>query len=380
VGTNQKIKVCHLISGDLWAGAEVQAYTILVSLRSVSDLDLSAIVFNEGKLSAELRKAGLKVTVIEEAKHNFFKILNLIEKELKCKDVDIVHTHRYKENILAGLLKRKCGIKYLVQTVHGLDEPFKGIKKLKSKLYTQLNKYFTRRYFDIVVTVSHDIQARLSGIITPDKLATIHNAVDTTVLQLTSPAVEVKKTLRIGEGHPIIGSVGRMVPIKGYDIFLKGAKMILQSEPKARFLLVGDGPLRPELEKIAKKMGIENEVRFLGFRGDILDVVNCFDIFVLSSYYEGIPIALLEAMALKKPVVATRTGGIGEVVENEVSGLLTEKGNPESLAGACLKILDNPELMRNLGIAAQRRIEEKFSILVQRDRVSEIYRKLVSKV
>jgi glycosyltransferase involved in cell wall biosynthesis len=380
VGTNQKIKICHLISGDLWAGAEVQACTILASLLSVQDLDLSAVVLNEGRLSTELSKAGLRVTVIEEAKHGFFEILSLIEKSLRCIHADILHTHRYKENVVAGILKEKCGVKYLVQTVHGLDEPFKGIKRLKSKLYSGLNKHFSRRYFDIVLTVSYDIASRLSSTITSDKLVTIHNGIDIARIQTFRPNAEIKSILGMSENHPIIGSVGRMVPIKGYDIFLKGAKMILLSEPRARFLLVGDGPLRPQLEKMAEKMGIENEVKFLGFRDDVLDVMNCFDIFVLSSYYEGIPMALLEAMALGKAVVATRTGGICEIIENQVSGLLAEKGEPESLACACLKILNDPRLMKNLGIATQKRIEEEFSILVQRDRLAGIYRRLVSKV
>jgi glycosyltransferase involved in cell wall biosynthesis len=378
MGTNEKIKVCHLISGDLWAGAEVQAYVILSSLSRLPQLDLTVVILNEGKLAKELRKIGLNAVVIDESVHGFFPILRLIKENLKDKNIDILHSHRYKENVLGGLLKKSGTVRHLVQTVHGIDEPFKGIKRLKINLYSKLNEYFTRNYFNKVLTVSFDIQNKLSKIITPEKLITIHNAINTANLKVTRSAVEVREELGIGKNHPIIGSVGRMVPIKGYDIFLKAAKVILEVKPEVTFLLAGDGPLKSEFERTAKEMGLEKAVKFLGFREDILDIINCFDIFMLSSYYEGIPIALLEAMALKKAVVATMVGGLKEVIEENVSGLLVEPGDPQALALACAKLLGSPELRCKMEIAAKERIDEEFSIDVQRGRVLKIYSEIMS--
>lgn len=379
MGTNQKIKVCYLISGDLWAGPEVQVHSLLVSLKTVPYLDISVIILNEGKLAEKLRKSEFEVRVIEESKHTFFKIFNLIKKELKDKEIDILHTHRYKENVLGVLLKKKCKIKHLVQTVHGIGEPFKGIKKLKINLYSKLNEYFTRNYFNKVLTVSFDIQNKLRKIITPEKLITIHNAINTANLKVTRSAIEVREELGVGKDHPLIGSVGRMVPIKGYDIFLKAAKVILEVKPEVKFILAGDGPLRSELEKMAEGMGLENAVKFPGFRDNILEIINCFDIFMISSYHEGIPIALLEAMALKKAIVATKVGGIKEIIKHNMSGFLVESGDAKGLASSCMKFLNNAETRKKIEIEARKRIKEEFSVEIQKERLLKLYNEVINK-
>lgn len=378
MGTNKKIRVCHLISGDLWAGPEVQVYSLLVSLRTVPYLDISVIVLNEGKLAEKLRGSDFRLRVIEESKHTFFKIFNLIKKELKDKGIDILHTHRYKENVLGGMLKKRCKIKRLVQTVHGIGEPFEGIKKLRIDLYSKLNEYFTRNYFNKVLTVSFDMQKKLSRIIATDKLITIHNAINTATLKVERTKDEVKEELGIGKDHPIIGSVGRMVPIKGYDVFLKAARLIFQAKPEVRFILAGDGPLKTELERKTEDMGLGSAVKFLGFRNDILEIMNCFDIFVVSSYYEGIPIVLLEAMALNKATVATRVGGIEEIIEDKVSGFLVESGDAEGIASVCMKLLDNVQIRGKVGIDAKKRIAEEFSVGIQKERVLKFYNELMN--
>jgi len=378
MGTDKKINVCHLISGDLWAGAEVQMYTLVMSLKTLPDINVSAIVLNEGKLAVKLRDAGLEVAVIEESKNNFFRILRHIKDILNNKNIDILHTHRYKENILGALLKKNGIVQHLIQTVHGINEPLKGIKILKAKLYSYLNLYYTRKYFDKVLTVSFDIQNKMSGRIDPDRLVTIHNAIDPDSLTIKRTADKIREELGIEENQPIIGTAGRMVPIKGYDIFLDMAKIILEKKPESRFLLVGDGPLKQELEDIAQKLGIENMVIFPGFRDDIIDIINCFDIFVISSYHEGIPMVLLEAMALRKAVVATSVGGINEIIENDVSGILVNPGDAKALSEACIKVMDNINLKKNLEIEAKRRIDMEFSSNILKTRVLNLYQEIIN--
>jgi glycosyltransferase involved in cell wall biosynthesis len=378
MGTKQKIKVCHLISGDLWAGPEVQVYSLLVSLKTVPYLDISVIVLNEGKLAEKLRRSDFRLRVIEESKHTFFKIFNLIKKELKDKEIDILHTHRYKENVLGGMLKKRCKIKRLVQTVHGLSEPFTGIKNLKINLYSKLNQHFTNNYFDKVLTVSFDMQDKLSAIITPEKLITIHNAINTANLKVNKAEFEVRQEFGIEKGCAIIGSVGRMVPIKGYDIFLRAAELILKVNPEVNFILAGDGPLKLKLESIARNMGLNSAVRFAGFRSDILETINCFDIFVVSSYYEGIPIALLQAMALKKAIVATGVGGVNEIIENGTSGFLVESGNADEIASACITFLNNTGIRKKMGAEARKRVEEEFSVEIQKERILRLYNEMMN--
>lgn len=378
MGAYRKINVCHLISGDLWAGAEVQMYTLITSLKTVPELNVSAVVLNEGKLAAKLRDAGLEVSVIEESKNGFFRILNLLKKALEDKEIDILHTHRYKENIFGALLKKSSTVQHLVQTVHGISEPFKGIKMLKARFYSFLNLYYTKKYFDKVQTVSFDIQNELSKKIDPDRLVTIHNAIDPANITVTRATNEIRKELGIGNNQPIIGTAGRMVPVKGYNVFLDMAEIILAEIPEARFLLVGDGPLKKDLESKAKEMGLGNRVMFLGFRDDITDIINCLDIFVISSYHEGIPMVLLEAMALKKAIVATAVGGINEIIEKDISGLLVNSGDALALAEACIKILNNNNTRNRLESGAFKRMEEEFSIEIQKKWIVKIYNDLMN--
>jgi len=377
MGCDQKIKVCHLISGDLWAGAEVQAHHILSTLSVAPELELAAIVLNEGKLAEKLRSCGLPVKVIDESTCGFFTILLRARKYLQDIEIDILHTHRYKENILGALLKKDGRAKHLVQTVHGLHESFKGIRLLKAKLYSFLNGYCTRKYFDRIHTVSFDIRDQMKSQVDADRLVTIHNAIPVSEVRPSGRVSEVASELGVENRRPLVGSVGRMVPVKGYDRFLQAAHKILNTVPEARFVLTGDGPQLPELQNMAVNLGIADKVTFTGFRDDVLDIIDCLDIFVVSSQNEGIPTVVLEAMYLKKAVVAARVGGIPEIIQDNVDGLLVKPDNAEALAAACIRILQDPSLKRRLGEASRMKVNEDFNTRVQAERVLQLYREVL---
>ena len=376
MGINQKIKICHLISGDLWAGAEVQMYTVVLALSHCPEFELSAILLNDGLLAEKLRAAGIVTTVYDERKMGFFQIKSNINQLLTKNPAAIMHSHRYKENILAATAKKRGKVKYLVQTVHGIGEPFHGLKSAKSRFRSILNTYYTRKYFDTIISVSDNIRGQLAEFLPSSKIITIHNAVDPANLHVSKSPRLIRAELGINDEHQLIGSVGRMVPVKGYDLFLKMAAMISHTNPMARFLLVGDGPLKSELENSAREMGLGGEIVFAGFRSDVTDLINSLDIFVMTSIHEGIPMALLEAMALEKAVVSTAVGGIVEVISNGKSGLLVEPGSCTALAQACLRILDDDALKVRLGAEAAQRIDDEFSIGTLTEKVSAEYRGL----
>jgi L-malate glycosyltransferase len=376
MGSYQKIAVCHILSGDLWAGAEVQAYLLLLSLRTEPRLDISVIVLNEGKLASLFREAGIRVTIIDETRNSFRTIVKKACAELAGRRIDILHSHRYKENLLGVLLRRCCAIDHLVQTVHGAPEPQSGFKGLKAGLYCALNRFASRR-FDRIIAVSDDLHRLLSDRFDPTKIITVHNAVDVAQVVPVRPATVVRKELGIGVNQLVVGAVGRMVPVKGFDRFIDVAKVIAREKSAAVFLLVGDGPLLDEYRRLVHSLGLDNQVRLPGFRNDILDIVNCFDLFVMTSYHEGIPIGLLEAMALKRPVVAISVGGISEVIEHNISGVLVDSGDIDVVAEACLELLAHPDRAQILGEAARHRVETKFSIAVHRDRVLALYKDVV---
>jgi L-malate glycosyltransferase len=377
VASHPPIKVCHLASGDLWAGAEVQLFTLLESLLKEESLALSVILLNPGKLADKLNELGIEITVLSEKETGFKKLRCQVIERLLTINPDIVHTHRYKENILAATSKRKCRIKYLVQTVHGIGEPVIGLVQQKSRIYDLINKACTRIYFDKVIAVSADIQSRLNGVYSANKIVAIHNGIDPDKIMSTRSAAAVRNEFQIASGDPIIGVIGRMVRVKAYDKFLLMAREVLKSYPNAKFFIVGDGPLKAELENKAAQLEISQSVFFTGFRNDIYDFVNALDVFVISSIHEGIPMVLLEAMALKKAIVSTAVGGIIEVLVDGVSGLLVKSGQPDDIADACFCILKNNDLKVRLGNEARRRLDAEFSINMLRNRMLGLYNQLM---
>jgi L-malate glycosyltransferase len=374
---NSKITVCHIASGDLWAGAEVQLFTLLEALAKEPTLALSAVILNNGKLAEKLGGININLTVLDEKTSGFFGLKKAFLEKLTLNPVDIIHSHRYKENILAAFAKKHRKAKRLVQTVHGLGEPHKGLASLKTAVTDLTNRHFTNKYFDKVISVSEDIEKRLHEYYGSPKVITIHNAVDPVKVKPARSAAEIRNEFGIAAGAPLIGAIGRMVPVKAYDTFLSMAVEILKIRPDCCFLLVGDGPLKDELLALSHGLGIDGKVIFTGFRDDVLDLVNALDIFVISSLHEGIPMALLEAMALKKAIVSTAVGGINEVIRDGKSGLHVKPRDPQALASACVRVITESKLKSSLEIGARARLDEEFSIITLMQRVMTLYGNLL---
>ena len=341
-------------------------------------LDISAIVLNPGRLVERLEGIGIRVNVLDESIHNFLSLRRKAIAILKNEGIDIFHSHRYKENILAGSIARKCGVRRLVQTVHGVIELEKGIALYKSRIYGWANRLYTRRYFDKIIAVSDDIGRRLKTTLPPSRLIIIHNAIEPESVRPKKTSDEIRRDFNIDSSAPIIGATGRMVPVKGYDIFLQSAKQILEKRPDARFMLIGDGPLKADLMKLAERLEIADRVFIPGFRDDIIELVNAFDIYVISSHHEGVPMALLEALSLGKAVVSTAVGGVNEVIRDGESGLLVEPGSADALADGCLELLADPVKRSTLEKGARARIENEFNTEIQSGKMLDLYRELVA--
>ena len=377
MGSDQKIKVCHLASGDLWAGAEVQAYTMLSSLATQPGLEMSAIILNDGILAQRLRETGITVNICDESKHSFTELYRAIKRIMPTDSVDIIHSHRIKENVLAGRLKRSGVARHLVATIHGIPEAKGLLPRLKLLAQSQLEAFMFRKYFDLLLPVSNDIYRVMTKRFGSAKVRTVHNAIDLSRSKITRSQEEIKRELGIEANQIVVGTAGRMVPVKGYDQFLQAAKLILESAPQTVFVIAGDGPLLGELKELASQMGISRRVIFTGFREDVVDIINCFDLFLISSHHEGIPMVVLEAMALGKAVVAFDVGGLKEIIEHGRSGLLVESGNPSALAKTCLDILGDDVSRNKIQSAAVERITDAFSTETQRKQLLNIYNEVL---
>ncbi len=377
MGTDKKIRVCHLISGDLWAGAEAQISMLLSQLSKKKHLENFALIYNQGKLAEELKRLNISLHVIEEKENNPVKLFIKTYRWLKGQDVDLVHSHRYKENIIGSLAAKIGGIHHIIRTYHGMPEPFGGFKNIKYKSYIFLDYLISKLLVQQIITVSFEMKKKLSRRLGSKKITSIPNSVNLDSLKIEKSPQRVREILGLDEDCRIIGSAGRLVPIKGYQVFLKAAQLIKRKQSRVKFLIVGDGPEKLNLEKLADELKISEDFLFPGYREDILDIINAMDIFVLTSFHEGIPMVLLEAMSLEKSIVATKVGGIPEVVTDQISGTLVGPNDPEGLAKKSLYLLQNKETREKMGSEAKRRIKESFTAERMAQRVSEIYQSMV---
>jgi len=375
--SNRRIKVLHLISGDLWAGAEAQAEMLLSWLKRNPELEVSAIIFNEGRLSQKLKSLDIPVYLLDEKRNNSLLLFMKVRKILSKDRIQILHTHRYKENVIGGLAGSSSGVPCLVQTVHGLKEPFRGIRKMKADLYNLLDRWTTRFLFDQMILVSSQQCGRFEERLNGRRTVCIHNGVDLQKIKANKSRIEVRRNLGIDKDSPLIGTAGRLVPVKGLNYLLKATKLMQSESPRLKVLIIGDGPERKSLEDTVSKLGIDSQV-ITGEREDVYDLISAMDLFVLPSLSEGIPMALLEAIALEVPVVASAVGGIPEVIIHQSTGFLVQPKEEQALADACLHLLGKRASAKALAREAKKTLKAKFSAETMAQKVSQLYEVLAA--
>ena len=371
-----KLRVCHMIAGDQWAGAEVQTAHLLSGLARRKDLELSAVLFSEGLLAKDLRRSGVSVAVLDEGKLGRFGLLREIANVLRAHRVQILHTHRYKENILGAVSGRRAGVRCYVRTEHGHVEPFTGVDRIKMCVYQTIDQFVARLWTNRIIAVSPDLFRAMAGNHPQGRLVLILNGIDTERIRPTVPPVMLRQELGLKAHGPVFGTAGRLVPVKGLPYFLEAARIILEKLPAACFLIVGDGPLRSSLEQSVRDLGIGHAVHFVGFRPDILDILSVMDVFVLPSLSEGLSMVLLEAMALGKPIVSSSVGGTPEVLR-DACGWLVPPRDHHALAEACMAAIAQAHNSKSMGIVDRRRVQLRALCAAMCDQTHVLYQALM---
>jgi len=362
----------QLIDGLNIGGAEILLRELSVGLLR-RGFRVSIGYSSSGPLVQELTSLGLPLTRLPRLLRIdpilFCGMVGLIRRE----SPQIVHTHLFKSDFHGRLAARIAGVPVVVSTLHSID-PWAQERSL-GRLYG-----WTAHFADRVIAVSEDVRrfhATYTGI-PEEKLVTIENGVDIhRFAGLESARRSVRKELDIDNAALVFGVVGRLTPPKDHSTFLKAAALILQKAPQARFLLVGEGPLRKDLELQAQEIGLGNALIFTGLRKDIPAVLAAVDVLVFSSLWEGLPVALLEGMAAARPVVATAVGGIPEVVLPDKSAILVPPGDADALAQACLRLASDSATRHSMGQAGLERVVARYSIDAMIDRTAALYAKLL---
>ncbi|MFH1996225.1 MAG: glycosyltransferase family 4 protein [Candidatus Omnitrophota bacterium] len=304
---------------------------------------------------------------------SFYTLVSILRKG----SFDLVHTHTSKAGFLGRLAARVAGVPMIVHAPHG--HIFYGYHgRLTSGVFIFLEK-MAARWCDRIITLTgmgKRDHIRF-GIAAPDKFVPIYCGID--LERFEAPAngsAGIRRELGIADGDPVIGTVSRLVPIKGCENFIRAFKGIQSDIPNARAVIVGDGPLRAGLEGLTKELGLEREVIFTGARIDTPELLREFDVYVQSSLNEGLGRSIVEAMASGRCVVATRVGGVPEIVEDRVTGILVEPEDPEALRAAVVGLLRDDASRAAFGDRGRVRANELFGEDRMIERTERLYREL----
>lgn len=309
----------------------------------------------EGSLIEEVRQRGIPLTILPELRLEISPLNDLrAVQKLRVLMVNgryqIVHTHSSKAGVLGRWAAHLAGVPLIVHTVHGWSFHDR-MSPAKQQMYILLEKFAARFSQAMVVVSPHDIEKGLvQGIGRREDYHLIRSGVELDRFghPQTPPAV-VRQQLGIPAEALVVGSVTRLSPQKAPLDLVVAFSHIHKKQPDVWFVVVGDGPLRPEVEAELAQLGIADRVILTGLRRDVPELMAAFDVFVLSSLWEGLPRVLPQAMATGLPIVATQADGSAEAVVDGENGFLVARGEPQALAAKALLLLSDGELRKKMG-------------------------------
>jgi len=347
IGRRRSPRVLHLVSSGGLYGAE---QVILNLARSENVISYVGALYNTHKPNLEVideaKKLGLTTVVFNSVGRVDVQTIFQIRHFLKNNEIDILHTHNYKVDIIGFAAALKSRTHWLA-TNH-VWQPISA----RMRLYITVDA-LVLRFAKRVVAVSDEIRDDLiSTNVRPDRIRVIGNGINFDHFAQTRPTETLRVELGIRDRDVVVTIVGRLSPEKGHRAFLEAARRISVDRANVKFLVVGDGPLKDELCAEAARLGLDGRIVFAGFRQDMPEVYALSDILVSASSIEGLPMTILEAMASRVPIVATRVGGVPGVIKDGETGVLVESQDAEALKAGIESLIDDPPKRGRLSRAA----------------------------
>jgi len=359
----------HVDTAFTWRGGEAQA---LMLARGLAERGHEILfVCQPGSVISE-RSKPLDIKVVELRMLGEFDLLAVarLSQIIKSFHPEVIHLHDSHAHALGGLAGRITGAGLIVVS-RRVDFPV-NIKWnfLKRKKYLSLTNHF--------IAVSNRVREELIAAgISEEKVSVVYSGIDLGKFRNLGSSDYVYDEFGMRRGEFLIGSVAALAPHKDHITFLRAAKQVLDRFPQSRFILVGEGELEGELKREVKDLSISESVIFTGFRKDVGNIVSILDIFVISSYLEGLCTSLLDAMLLGIPIVATDVGGIPEIIHNGVNGILVPPRDPKALADAICHLLSDEGLRGSLSESG-RRVVKNFDIGRTITLTESLYRRLIA--
>ncbi|WP_316749089.1 glycosyltransferase family 4 protein [Pedobacter gandavensis] len=368
----RKIKILQAIRQGKVGGGETHVLDLVNELNK-QEFESVILSFTEGPMVEKLRADGFKVYVVPTEKPFNYKVWKAVKKIVEQEKIDLIHAHGTRANSNTFSTAKSLSIP-IIYTVHGWS--FHPDQSAAVKIIRTLSERFLVNMANKTICVSQsNLNEGLLKFPMPEATV-ILNGINQQKFSPDQTFKPVRTELNIPSDAVLIGYIARITAQKEPLNFLRAIARV-PSDLNAKFLIVGDGELKAEMLELATSLNLNDRVTFQDFRSDIPDVLNAVDIFCLPSLWEGLPIALLEAMAMKKAIVATEIDGINDLIQPGQNGILVPVSNPDKLAEAITLLIENTELRTRLGIQAGATVAEKFNVDRMTRSVEEVYRSLV---
>lgn len=366
----QKIRILHLITRLPIGGAERLLLGILRNLDPNEFESVVCCIQDRGELAEEAEAMGIPMialNLMQRGGHDR-QVVPALRRIIRERDIDLIHTHLYHANLYGRLAARREGIP-AIASVHNTYK--------KQKWYRHLiNRYLARHSF-VVTAGSEDVEKDLLEVdrLPRNKVVRLPNCIDLARVETTLTIAEAKQRFGFAETNRVIGTVGRVEEQKGH-VFLLRAFARLRRQPGGgdlRLLLVGDGRLLPQLREAAENLDIADACRFPGNISRLADVYRAIDVFTMPSLWEGLSLAMLEAMAAGLPMVATDVGGARDVLGDSRWGLVVPPHDADALATAIEKLLDDPQATAEMAASGRERVHANYSVTALTNQLANLY-------
>ena len=367
VGKLRCFRILHINSARTWRGGEQQALWLCQGLHRRGH-DIFLACQPDGELHRRAEALGVRVYPLAmRGEWDLWAVKNLA-RLIRETSSEIIHFHTAHAHTLGLLAAQVTKVPERILT-----------RRVDFHIHRHpLNRWKYGSALTAILAISEGVRSVLiEDGIPAERVVTVRSGIDLERIQEVGDPSKIRDEFGVSPDEIIVGIVAALAPHKHHHNFLEAAAIVKRSIPKARFFIVGEGELQPELERLSKSLGLSENVIFTGFREDVLMLTKSLDIFVLSSYLEGMGTALLDAMALARPVVATRVGGIPEIVRDGQNGLLVPSRNPAELANAIVKLGRNQLLREKMGAQGKKRARE-FSIQKTIEQTEAVYYRFAS--
>lgn len=370
-----KIKILYVIATLDVGGTERQLVELAKKLDKEKFEPIVCCLTRGGVFKKELDSYGIRVVIIgKKLGYDFSAILKLI-KIIKKEKPKIVHTFLWTSNTIGRIAALFLRVPVIISSERCKVRPFKN-------LISRITDRFLSLFTDKIIANSESV--RLDHIkkekIGQNRIISIPNGID---LERFNPNFQKNNSLRLKFGLEervvSIGAIGRLDVYKGYECFLMAMPQIFSEFKKVKFFIVGDGPLKTKLQKLANDLGVSSNVVFTGYIEDVREIYSILDIMVFTSLSEGLSNVVLEAMAMGKPVIATNIDSNKELIENNETGILVKPSNYLELSQAVLKFVKNTDLRKKIGQNARIFIEKNHDISFLTKKLEDLYENLLNK-